>query len=323
MIQNCDLLLNKNILKDKHFISLADKYAKNTATEEERQYVEAFYAAMQQKNKFIPMNLSVPKKDKIKKVIDATILKKTIRFTYKNLSIAASFILIIGIAYSVLNLNKTNVTTLKGERKEVVLADGSRVFLNANSSISYTDDFTEKRNITLIGEAFFQVAKNTEKPFTVKANNTETRVLGTSFNINSNNGNKTIVSVNTGKVLVQSRINPRNNVVLTKNQQISFLHDTPLKISYGNSDDLMAWTKNIIVLNNETLKNTIKILENWYNVSIDLKDEDIKNETITGKFNNETLQNVMKSLGLLKSLKIDYLTPNHIIIRKKTNEVKK
>lgn len=317
MIHNCDLLLNKNILQDKHFISLADKYAKNTATEEERRYVESFYAAMQQKNKFIPIDLSTPKKDKIKKFIDGAILKKTIRVIYKNISMAASFILFLGIAYSVLNLNKTNITTLKGERKEVVLADGSRVFLNANSSISYTDDFTEKRNISLIGEAFFQVTKNTKKPFTITDNNTEIRVLGTSFNVNSNNGNKTVVSVNTGKVLVQSRANPENNVVLIKNQQISFLNDMPLSISYGDSDDLMAWTKNIIVLNNETLENTIKILENWYNVSIDLKDEDIKNETISGKFNNETLQNVMKSLGLLKSLKIDYLTPNQIIIRKK------
>ena len=107
-------------------------------------------------------------------------------------------------------------------------------------------------------------------------------------------------------------------MLLTKNQQVSFLDHTLLKVSYNNSDDLMAWTKNIIVLKSETLENTAKILENWYNVSINIEDEIIKNEIISGKFNNETLKNVMESIAILKNLKIIYLTPNEITIRKKT-----
>ncbi|ALJ04343.1 hypothetical protein APS56_03935 [Pseudalgibacter alginicilyticus] len=307
-------------MQEKKFISLAEKYANKTATKEEQQQIEAFYETMQKKHKSIPINLSSNKKNKIKSAIDAHVFKKVNLINYKNISIAASFILLIGsgLAFSFLNLNQTTLTTLKGERKEITLPDGSSVFLNANSSIRYSNNFNKKRNIQLTGEAFFKVVKNTKRPFTVTTNNTKTQVLGTSFNINSNINNRTIVSVNTGKVSVKSKNNPENKVVLTKNQQVLFVNNGRQNLSYNNSDDLMAWTKNIIVLNNETLENTIKILENWYNVSINVVDEDIKQETISGKFNNETLKNVIKSIALLKNLKIEYLTPNQIIIRKKT-----
>lgn len=307
-------------MQDKHFIQIAKKYANGTATKAEQQQVETFYANMQERHKYLPINLSTTKKLKIKKGIDGVILKKGNQFNFKTISIAASILVLmsISLAYSVLNGDKTTtITALKGERKEILLADGSNVFLNSNSSISYKDNFTDKRNIFLKGEAFFKVARDIYKPFTVTSNNTKTQVLGTSFNINSNNTNKTIVSVNTGKVLVCSKTTPENKVVLTKNQQVEFSNNTPSKVSNNNSDDLMAWAKNVIVLNNETLENTAKILENWYDVSIDFNAKNIKTETITGKFNNETLKNVMQSIAILKNLKIDYLTPNQITIRRK------
>lgn len=308
-------------MQDKHFIKIAKKYANETATEKEKQHVEAFYSAMQKTHESIPINLSAVKKIKIKNAIDSIIHKKVNPFNYNKIAIAASIVLLLGITlfYSLSTANITTQSTLKGERKEIILADGSHVFLNANSRISYKDNFLEQRSIVLTGEAFFKVVRNIKKPFTVTTNSTETRVLGTSFNINSTNTNQTTVSVNTGKVLVRSKIKLEDSVLLTKNQQVSFLDHTLLKVSYNNSDDLMAWTKNIIVLKSETLENTAKILENWYNVSINIEDEIIKNEIISGKFNNETLKNVMESIAILKNLKIIYLTPNEITIRKKHN----
>lgn len=305
-------------MQDKHFISIASKYANNTATEAEKKQVEAFYDGMQKKHESIPINLSAVKKVKIKNAIDTAIYNKRKVFSFNKIAIAASIIMLMGITifYSLTNTNLTTISALKGERKEIMLADGSRVFLNSNSSVSYKDDFSERRNITLNGEAFFKVTRNTKKPFIVTSNTTEIKVLGTSFNINSNKENKTTVSVNTGKVLVRSKTKLKDSVILTKNQQVSFLNHKPLKVSHNNSDDLMAWTKNIIVLKNETIDNTAKILENWYNVSIDIQDKQIKTETISGKFNNETLKNVMASIAMLKDLKITYLTPNHITIRR-------
>ncbi|MFB9055667.1 FecR family protein [Mariniflexile ostreae] len=303
-------------MQNQYFIYLAEKYANHTATKAEIQQVEAFYAAMQKQHKSLPINLSSYKKNKIKNTIDATLHKRVDFLNFRNLSIAASFLLLLGIGLAYPLLNKTTITTLKAERKEILLDDGSKVFLNANSSISYASNFTKKRNITLKGEAFFNVARNTKNPFTVTVNHIETKVLGTSFNIKSTPNNKTIVSVNTGKVVVYSKIDSKNKVFLTKNEQVTFFNHAPLKISRNPSDDLMAWTENRIVLNNETLESTTKILENWYNVSIEFMDEDLKHETISGKFNNETLKNVMTSIALLKNLKIEYLTPNHITIRK-------
>lgn len=306
--------------QEKTITSLAKKYANRTASQSEILQVEAFFNAMQETHKSLPIKLSTRKKNKIKRDIDKFIFNKTNFFSFKNISIAASILLLVGLgfSYSLLQTKKTTVTALKGERKEVLLADGSTVFLNANSSITYADNFKNKRYITLKGEAFFKVARNTENPFVITANNTETEVLGTSFNINSTNENKTIVSVNTGKVLVRLQKDATKNVLLTKNQQVTFLKDKPLKIKLNNSDNLMAWTRQVIILNTESLERTSEILENWYNVKIIIEDDEIKHETISGKFKNETLKNVMKSIALLKNLEIDYLTPNHITIRKKT-----
>ena len=305
-------------MQEKHFITIAKKHANNRASKTETELVETFYDTLQDRHKSLPINLSASKKHKIKKAIDSSIYKKTTLFSYKTVAIAASFLILLGLGYSFLTTNDiTTIATRKGERKEVLLADGSSVFLNANSSISYENNFTNNRNITLNGEAFFKVVRDTTSPFTVTSNTIKTQVLGTSFNINAKTNNKTKVSVNTGKVAVSSIQFPNNSVLLTKNQQVEFIDTKPSDITNNDSNDLMAWTKNIIILNNETLESTAKILENWYNITIDITDEALKQETLSGKFNNEKLETVLKSITLLKNLEINHLTPNHISIRKK------
>ena len=72
------------------------------------------------------------------------------------------------------------------------------------------------------------------------------------------------------------------------------------------------------MLNNTTLGETAKTLENWYNVKIEFENKDMELLTISGKFKDEKLENVMKSIAFLKDLKIDYITKNHIVIRRNT-----
>ncbi|GIZ07558.1 FecR family protein [Flavobacterium sp. UMI-01] len=309
-------------MKKEQFIELAEKYANGTATEEEMNTVESFYTAVQEKQKNLPIQLGENKKNKIYDSIAATIFKK--KSSYFNskrvLTMAASFLLVMGIGYAYLQTQSPTiitVTSAKGERKEIQLADSSKVFLNANSSISYADNFKENRHLSLNGEAFFSVTKNPNKPFTVAANNLTTRVLGTSFNIKSTSKEKTIVSVNTGKVLVTSLSNPNARFYLIKNQQVTMTENTHAQLTYHNSEDLMAWTKNIIFLDNETLANTATILENWYDVKIDFENQSFTSETLSGKFKEEQLPHILSSIALLKNLEIEYLTPKHILIRKK------
>ncbi|MCG9792398.1 FecR family protein [Flavobacterium algicola] len=309
-------------MKEEQFKELAAKYAIGTATPEEIKVVETFYKVLQEKQEGIPIYTGKNKKEKIFKSISAKIheKKKFNFFSNKLIATAASLLLLLGIGYKYVVLNSQTIITVvavKGERKEVLLPDNSRVFLNSNSSISYADNFEEERHLVLKGEAFFTVTKNPKKPFVVSSKTISTRVLGTSFNINSNSDTKTTISVNTGKVAVASASCDENKFFLTKNQQVTILKNETAKVTYTDSEDLMAWTKNIIVLNNETIENTAIILENWFDIRIDCDDENLKLETLSGKFKNEKLENIISSIALLKNLEIKYLTPKHILIRKK------
>jgi len=197
-----------------------------------------------------------------------------------------------------------------------LLEDGSVVVLNSNSSISYPEEFGQIRNIKLHGEAYFKVFRDTKRPFIVQTHDVKVRVLGTSFDVNSYKHRATKVSVLTGRVEVSSALGKK--VVIVKNQQADLKNNSDFQISKDDSTEGIAWTSNTIVLKNTSLSETAKIIENWYNVEISFEDQEIKKLTISGKFKDEKLENVLESIAFLKQLKIIYLTQNHILIRKKT-----
>ena len=124
------------------------------------------------------------------------------------------------------------------------------------------------------------------------------------------------VSVNSGKVAVH-HTKTDEKVYLTKNQQVLFNALDASVQAEVNSEDQMAWTKNIIALNNTTLIKTAGILENWYDVKIEFEDTSIEGLRITGKFKEEPLETVLQSIALINNLKIDTLTQKHFVIRKK------
>ena len=307
-------------MKEEELITLAQKYYAKSASREEKQAVDLFFEKLQQEHKDLEIDLSDARKQRIRAKIQKNIAKKAQKpsfFSQKSVAIAAIFIGVIGIGLvTSLLLSENNITqtTARGEKREIVLADGSHVFLNSNSSITYTEDFTTKRDITLKGEAFFKVFHDEEKPFTVTTGKIKTRVLGTSFNINSFEKDDVLVSVNTGKVAVTS-IEKDTTVFLIKNEQVVFKDNIKPFFSKDDSEEQIAWTKNIIVLHQTTLAKTAKVLENWYDVQIDFENEKIKEQTISGKFKEEKLENVLESLALIKHLKIEYLTPKNILIR--------
>ena len=193
--------------------------------------------------------------------------------------------------------------------------DGSKIFLNSGTKITYPENFKEDRKITLEGEAFFEVAPNPEKPFRIKSGTIETKVLGTSFNINAYAKGREKISVNSGVVQVTYGNNSSQKVTLTKNMQISFYKDNTPAITKMNSDNYNAWTNDIIVLDKTSLGETAKILENWYDVHIEFADPSLKKFTISGKFKEEKLETVLQSIALIKDLEINYKNPKSIIIR--------
>ena len=310
-------------MKKETLLLLAKKYTEGTCTPEEKMAVEAFFDKMQD-NSTIGLNqFADEKRDTILGKIfhELQTKKQSENFRFKKaLKIAAILIVAFAVSFSVAKFAFTPKEiiqiALKGEKKEVLLQDGSVVVLNSNSSITYPEEFGEIRNIKLSGEAYFKVFRDVKRPFIVQTHDVKVRVLGTSFDVNSYKHRSTKVSVLTGRVEVSSAVG--NKVVIVKNQQANLKHNSDFHISTEDSSDGIAWTSNTIILKNTTLSETAKIIENWYNVDITFEDQEIKKFTISGKFKDEKLENVLESIAFLKQLKIIYLTQNHILIRRKT-----
>ncbi|WP_417785743.1 FecR family protein [Tenacibaculum sp.] len=131
---------------------------------------------------------------------------QTKKITYNYKWIAALFIIALGVSFFFHKNNSSSLVKIANNDvfpKTIQMPDGSKITLRENSSISYHEKFTTNRNLTLTGEAFFEVKRDSLYPFSVKVDEVTTRVLGTSFTIKTNDS-ITKISVNTGLVSVQN-----------------------------------------------------------------------------------------------------------------------
>ncbi len=193
----------------------------------------------------------------------------------------------------------------RGYRNTITLMDGSTATLNSESSITYAKDFgKENRIIYLTGEAFFRVARDETKPFVVISKDLKTTALGTSFNINAYEGNDEAISLATGKVkvelnMVQNSDAPQEEMILTPGEQAVWTGEsTGLTKREFDFREILSWKNNVIYFNNTELKSMIRVLEKWYDVQITIEGNTNRlTDHGTGKFKNESLENVLSSLG--------------------------
>lgn len=305
---------------NKHqLIYLAEKYAAKKANSQERLAVDIFLRKVQEQGTHPFVSLDEEKRNKLfSKIEDKIQFNNNEEKKYWKRIIASAAVLFLLLGTVLLSLiigNDITQVAAKGEKREIELNDGSKIFLNSGSKITYPENFKEDRRMTLEGEAFFKVAPNPEKPFRIKSGTIETKVLGTSFNINAYAKGREKISVNSGIVQVTYGNNSSQKVTLTKNMQLSFFEDNLPAITEMNSENYNAWTNNIIVLDKTSLGETAKILENWYDVDIEFADPSLKELTISGKFKEEKLETVLKSIALIKDLEVDHNNPKSIIIR--------
>ena len=312
-------------MKKEQLIKLADKYSKNNCTTAEKEAVELFFQKLQKKGKDLPIDLSTEKRDELFLKITTEINSSNFRVRklfYKASKIAAVAVLLISIPlvtifYGIGKNETINQMTAKSEIKNILLPDGSQVILNANSSISYSENFKQNRKLKLTGEAFFKVVKNPKQPFVVETSQFKTKVLGTSFNVKAYPNTINTVSVVTGKVEVSSKENSAYKSILIKNQRLSYNNLEVPQLSIADAKDFNAWTKNILIFQNSSLKETALTLENQFNVSILFEKRALEDLRITGKFKEENLNNILNSIALVKQLEIQFLTKNKIYVGEK------
>jgi transmembrane sensor len=319
------LIVKRLILQKEDFIILAQKYAQNKCSISEKEAVESFFQKQTEKEQnTIIHSLTEEKRDAILHKIKGKINKpkRILRpLIFRVAKIAAVAIIFLGITF-IINQSLSTViqSASKGEMKTLLLPDGSQIILNANSSITYSTDFKNNRKLHLKGEAYFKVVKNPKKPFIVETAQFKTKVLGTSFTIRAYENYSNTIGVLSGKVEVSSVENPDHKVYLTKNQKLLFSKSPLPLVANNSSEDFLAWTKNIIVLKNTTLGETAEILRNKFNVTIHFDNQELEKLRISGKFKNENITTILKTIADVKQLKIDFQTQNKIFIRKKTKK---
>ncbi|WP_114790650.1 FecR domain-containing protein [Niabella yanshanensis] len=217
--------------------------------------------------------------------------------------------------------SKNILTTKKGSKSNLVLPDGTKVLLNSDTRLSYNQSFgKEAREVTLEGEAYFEVVKDARHPFIVHTNAMDIKVLGTVFNVRAyQNEKNTQTTLLEGSVEVTlNKRNERNLVVLKPHEKIVVNnnpdHTAPLtadempvadisvltiKTKQEDSSILETdWTKNKLAFDQVSYSEVFPELERWYGVTITVKDSSILTRKISGIYENESIGDVMESLKL-------------------------
>lgn len=216
-----------------------------------------------------------------------------------------------------------------GTRTRLVLSDGTQVWLNSNSKLKYGSDFnTRSREVQLEGEAYFDVARNAERPFVVHSSNIAIRVLGTSFTVKSYESDETVeATLLRGAIEVSRQDNPNApRVILKPNEKLIFrkhplaavvidskrrsrggasvtvpsdISVNTIPINVPDSEKVeTSWMYNKLVFSGDSFRELADKMERWYNVKIDLRDEGLYKYRFGGVFTQETIEQALHALQL-------------------------
>lgn len=225
---------------------------------------------------------------------------KVIFLQTKYWAAAASIVLVLGLSFFIYQKSiaiETKQYTVKlGEHAKITLSDGTQIWLNAGSFLKYPKEFKgDTREVYLTGEAFFDVAKDKKHPFIIHTDKMDTKVLGTSFNVQAYPDQTTQeVSVLTGRVNVKSTVTEENVYVTpgqkvifkSKNNKLQAFKDVPV-------NTISLWRKNIIVFEDTPLPEVISTLNRNFNVVIEIKNKNLNSLKINGYFKELTADQVI------------------------------
>ncbi len=199
------------------------------------------------------------------------------------------------------NLNELEVEAPAGSRMHIELGDGTKVWLNHGSKLKYPYRFDgDIRKVFLTGEAYFEVARNEKVPFIVGTNHLEVKATGTAFNVSAYpDDNAVETTLVEGRVILYERKSNSEIKALTPGECLKF--DTQ-KNSYfletGNTLKYTAWKDGMLVFKNDNVEDIAKKLARWYNIDVEITNQNIRDYPFTATFTDETLAQVLELLTL-------------------------
>jgi transmembrane sensor len=240
----------------------------------------------------------------------------------------SSFVNNTSVKYAAQPLEKTisEISTRNGSKTNVVLPDGTQVWLNAGSKLTYDKNYGNNiREVNLAGEAFFDVVHNAEKPFIIHAASISIKVLGTKFNVKSYPADKTTeATLIRGSIEVSFKNRPNEKIILKPSEKIIVsnldnsiirpidakieqrfhVHEPIVAVSnltyYQHSNDVVetSWVENKLIFQDESFEDLARQLERWYGVVINFKNPEMEQLYFTGNFKNESITQALNALKL-------------------------
>ncbi len=203
-----------------------------------------------------------------------------------------------------------------GTTRKLIMPDGTKIILNAGSTLTYPETFAKNtRDVSLTGEGFFEVTHNAKRPFLVHTHKLTVKVLGTVFNVKAYNNDRNIeTTLLKGKVQVELENNPEKDIVLLPNEKLLVANSQlqthaqavgikEAKIEYQvitlppvKADEIKetAWLDNRILFTNELFEDVAKQIERKYNVQIVFENKALEAEQISGLLDKESLQDALR-----------------------------
>ena len=253
-------------------------------------------------------------------------LKKPLKLAGAILT-AAALILVVFNVFLSKNSNSAKklniVSTENGSKSKLQMPDGTLIWLNSGSTITYDDHYGIKnRKVNLIGEAYFDVKHDPKHPFTIHTKNLNLKVLGTAFNVRAyKEDNSSEATLIRGSLEVSFPNRPSEKLILKPKEKISVVHGLPKKETINQSNkaskkeivpliylskidsqvptndiEEISWVENKLIFREKTFRELSMELERWYNINIEIKDSIMLDKKFTGTFKNETFIEAINAL---------------------------
>lgn len=296
---------------------LLEKYAQGLCTPEEIKLVENWFSDPESEISF-PVNDDIAKHGERAWEIISQGLPDREEVPVKSLHyrhitrwlVAASMVLLCGLAIFFSRFNKEQrgklagdeqyvvFKTRPGERTRVKLRDGTLVNLNADSELRVSDNFGDSvRMISLKGEAYLEVAKDSVHPFIVHTNGAKVRVLGTKFNVKNYPEDKTTtVVVKEGKVQLSKASSEKEHMILTENERGQFNASFGLKEDNVYANRYTDWKDNKLVFDNQDMSDIARTLKRWYGIDVKIQSNHMGKQRFTGSFEDQSVQFVVEKI---------------------------
>jgi transmembrane sensor len=195
------------------------------------------------------------------------------------------------------------LATARGEQYQVVLPDGTHVWLNAASALKYPVAFSGKQRVVeLTGEAYFEVAHNKAMPFKVRTSQQEVQVLGTHFNVSAYSDEKiTATTLMQGSVRVTSAAEHKN--IIIKPGQQSLVGGTGMQVRQVDTEEAIAWKDGYFLFNNENLGSIMRKISRWYNVKVEYQNNASQEMVFSGTISKyKNVSQVVRILELTNAV---------------------